>query len=89
MFSLGAYPAVTLRAEPNESVYCEAYRVDDKILRELDRLEGHPTFYERVITFDVFREMRGYIYIMGGDDPHLEGCKEVKSGDWVQWKKGI
>lgn len=89
MFSLGAYPAITLRAEPSESVYVEAYRVTDKTLAELDRLEGHPTFYTRMLTFDVFREMRGYIYAMAGDSHYLDKAEEIKSGDWVRWKKGI
>lgn len=44
MHSLGAFPAVV----PGEGViHGEIYRVSSKTLARLDRLEGHPNFYER------------------------------------------
>lgn len=41
-------PYMIPSSDPEDAVYGELYRVtDDRVLRGLDRLEGHPTFYER------------------------------------------
>ena len=45
MLDLGAYPAVIHGG--HKEVEGELYRVNDAILSDLDRLEGHPHFYER------------------------------------------
>ena len=45
MINLGAYPAVI--AGGTKEVMGEMYQVDDETLIRLDRLEGHPSFYER------------------------------------------
>ena len=45
MVNLGAYPAVI--AGGKKEVMGEVYQVDEETLARLDRLEGHPSFYER------------------------------------------
>lgn len=44
LFDLGPYPFIK---EGDDLVYGEIYRVGPQTLASLDRLEGHPTFYER------------------------------------------
>jgi gamma-glutamylaminecyclotransferase len=51
----------------------EVYRVNDAQLRGLDRLEGHPTFYERRRTDVVVdgKLVDAWMYfIVGGFDYH-------------------
>lgn len=45
MFSLGYFPAIR---KGEGTVYGEVYEVTPEQLQRLDRLEGHPTFYERI-----------------------------------------
>jgi gamma-glutamylaminecyclotransferase len=45
MFSLGGFPGVV--AKGNTSIRGEIYDVLDEVLHDLDRLEGHPRWYER------------------------------------------
>ena len=44
MLDLGAFPALI---EGHMDIEGELYAVDDATFAALDRLEGHPTFYER------------------------------------------
>lgn len=74
MISLGAFPALI----PSEEFHLtrgEVYEVDEDTLSNLDRLEGHPDFYERV-------EVQGLqVYVMKKE---VAGSRavEVKYGDW-------
>lgn len=45
MLHLGGFPGIVPKG--NTSIYGELYEVDDRLLKSLDRLEGHPTFYHR------------------------------------------
>lgn len=46
MFDTGGFPVV-FQEQPNANVQGEVYDVSDEILARLDRLEGHPDFFER------------------------------------------
>ena len=46
MLHLGGFPGVVKKG--NTSITVELYDVDEETLRRLDRLEGHPGFYERL-----------------------------------------
>lgn len=83
MYSLGGFPAILPRGKRTDIVYGEVYEVDDETLAALDRLEGHPRFYERQ-EHEVFVEnynawMPCYVYIFQqpvDDDSYIE------SGSW-------
>ena len=45
MLRLGGFPGIVRSGETE--IKGELYEVDDATLRRLDRLEGHPSFYER------------------------------------------
>ncbi len=45
LLHLGGFPGLVEKG--NTSVHGEIYDVDDATLRQLDRLEGHPSFYCR------------------------------------------
>src|SRR3990167_7147480 len=46
LLNLGAFPGM-VPGLPNQRVFGEVYRISDEVLRQLDRLEGHPHFYSR------------------------------------------
>lgn len=48
MFSLGAFPFCTKGG--NNTIYGEMYEVDDSVMSNLDKLEGHPEFYRREVV---------------------------------------
>ncbi len=80
MYSNGGYPILSL-LEPEHKVEVEVYVVGDTTLRDLDRLEGYPGWYNRTIrTFkmDTGEEVKAYIY---HQDISLER-PIVPNGDW-------
>lgn len=77
MYSLGAYPAVKNDKDSPHAISVEVYEVDDKALVDLDRLEGHPRFYQRQVTKTNYGD--AFIYTMDG----LRGdAPVVETGNW-------
>lgn len=78
--SLGAFPALIPTDDMIErTVHGELYEVDDYTLDDLDRLEGHPTFYERrEVVLDNGR--RAWTYFLKGAHYHDHGV--IESGSW-------
>ncbi|MDH4120503.1 MAG: gamma-glutamylcyclotransferase [Deltaproteobacteria bacterium] len=78
LVDLGAYPAVITRG--TTAVYGELYEVDEDILRNLDRLEGHPDFYRRT-PIQLASSHSAEIYLL---NLKLPSYKVIPSGDWRQ-----
>ena len=80
MADLGGIPCVTQHG--NTTLKGEMYSVDEETLARLDRLEGHPSFYERKRVHTSGGE--AWIYLI--DEPHYyeDGRRIVKSGNWGQ-----
>jgi gamma-glutamylcyclotransferase (GGCT)/AIG2-like uncharacterized protein YtfP len=77
LFDLGPFPAMSARGQT--AVVGEIYAVDDATLVRLDRLEGHPSFYQRTrIRLDDGREVQ--TYLMGRTK--MRGRVRIPSGDW-------
>lgn len=53
LYDLGAFPGAVMSSEASDCVYGEIYEVhhdnEDFVRQSLDRLEGHPSFYERQV----------------------------------------
>ena len=47
LLSMGSYPGAI---SGDDSLVVEVYEVTDNVLARLDQLEGHPTFYERLLV---------------------------------------
>ena len=75
MFGLGAYPGVAQGG--STAVFGEVYRVDAKGLKRLDRLEGFPRFYGRVLIPS--RYGRAWMYLYRG---RTKGRPVIGSGNW-------
>ena len=76
MISLGGFPGIVRGGET--PISGEIFEVSDEVLARLDRLEGHPTWYERqditvTLTDGSTTEVEGYVlpasYLTRG--PHI------------------
>jgi gamma-glutamylaminecyclotransferase len=77
LFDLGSFPAMSTGGET--AVLGEVYAVDEATLARLDRLEGHPSFYQRTrIRLDDGREVQTYLM----DRARMRGRVLIASGDW-------
>jgi gamma-glutamylcyclotransferase (GGCT)/AIG2-like uncharacterized protein YtfP len=80
LFDLGAFPGM-VRARQG-AVFGEVYEVDGPTLEALDRLEGHPRFYERTeITLASPAEGEPvWTYLLRPEQ--VAGRKRIESGSW-------
>ena len=61
----------------NTAITVEVYEVDEVTMRNLDRLEGYPYYYDRKEVSTEF----GDAWIYFREEP---GKDEIPSGDWAQ-----
>jgi gamma-glutamylaminecyclotransferase len=77
LFDLGPFPAMSTGGET--AVLGEIYAVDEATLARLDRLEGHPSFYQRTqIRLEGGQEVDTYLM----DRARMRGRAPIASGDW-------
>jgi gamma-glutamylcyclotransferase (GGCT)/AIG2-like uncharacterized protein YtfP len=82
MYSLGAFPMCVL-GDTGDVITGECYEIDEHTLRQTDRLEGFPRFYDRKIvdaTTEDGQTLSGWIYF--GSPDYARGAKLVKTGTW-------
>lgn len=79
LVDLGSYPALIEGGAM--AVVGEVYAVNEPMLRRLDRLEGHPEYYQRRrIRLASGREVEAYLM----DAAAVAHRPRVASGDWCQ-----
>jgi gamma-glutamylaminecyclotransferase len=77
LFDLGSFPAMSTGGET--VVLGEVYAVDEATLARLDRLEGHPSFYQRTqIRLEGGQEVQTYLM----DRNRMHERARISSGDW-------
>lgn len=81
MLHLGGFPGIVRSGET--AIHGELYEVDEGTLHRLDRLEGHPSFYERqpmkVVLEGTEVAAEGYVLPLG----YLSrGAKQLPDGVW-------
>jgi gamma-glutamylcyclotransferase (GGCT)/AIG2-like uncharacterized protein YtfP len=77
LFDLGHFPAMSTGGQT--VVRGEVYAVDDQTLVRLDRLEGHPDFYQRMpIRLADGQEVQTYLM----NDARARQRPAILSGDW-------
>ena len=82
LVSLGAFPAMV--AGGATAVVGEVYEVDPYTLAALDRLEGHPRFYQRrPIRLEDGDEV--FTYLLSPEQ--ARGQTRIPSGDWTEAKQ--
>lgn len=80
MYSLGGYPCVSLHG--NNTIHLEVYDIDEETLKHLDRLEGHPRFYQREIVETSIGP--AWIYLI--NNAEQQGYNTVvASGSWREY----
>jgi gamma-glutamylaminecyclotransferase len=81
LFDLGHFPAMSMGGQT--VVRGEVYAVDDQTLVRLDRLEGHPEFYQRTpIRLADGREVQTYLM----NDVKTRRRPAILSGDWRAYR---
>jgi gamma-glutamylcyclotransferase (GGCT)/AIG2-like uncharacterized protein YtfP len=79
MVSLGGFPGVIPGGQ--ESITIEVFRVNNpQIERQLDYLEGYPSFYDKMTIETSFGPANMYIL----DGSYLSRNPKVESGDWKE-----
>lgn len=81
MLHLGGFPGIVQSGDT--AIHGEVYRVSNATLTQLDRLEGHPTFYERkplmVTGMDGSpMDVQGYVLPL----TWLDGRNVIPTGVW-------
>lgn len=79
MYSYGGFPYIS---QGEGEITIEVYKVDDKTLVPLDRLEGYPSFYNRM-QVETSQGLAWIYYINQGSNN-----RPVLSGDWVRHLSG-
>jgi gamma-glutamylcyclotransferase (GGCT)/AIG2-like uncharacterized protein YtfP len=82
MYSLRGFPGVTHHGSTN--IKGEVYEVDSNTFRDLDRLEGYPTFYTREVIDTPYG--KAWIYLL--NYPYNLSNEEVEDGDWRHYYSG-
>lgn len=82
MYNLGAFPAVVENGE--YTVSGEVYKIDTKILKHVDALEGHPSFYTRKIK-GLDTGQSAWVYFLP-KKAIIPCCQIIKEGVWnAKW----
>lgn len=76
MRHLGGFPGVHLHG--NDQVHGEIYEVTEDVMFRLDRLEGHPNFYERQIV----DSSKGPVWVYLFPENHMLDNSVIKDGVW-------
>lgn len=88
MFSLGAFPVIS----PGKGrIAVELYEVDEGVMSSLDRLEGYPTFYNRMKVDIPGQEDQAWIYFMENPQENYGKYRggqleKVESGSWKAYR---
>ncbi len=78
LVDLGAFPAMV--AGGANSVEGELYAVNQRVLADLDRLEGHPCFYRRTaVNLEDGAAVEAYLM----PSAIVAGRPRIASGDWL------
>ncbi len=80
MLDLGSFPGLVFG---NEQVKGELYKVDDDTMAALDRLEGHPSFYKRLVFNFVDEQdvvVPAWVYILQDD---YSSSTTVEDCNWL------
>lgn len=78
MFSLGGFPYIK---PADGEITIEVYAVPITAMKDLDRLEGYPHFYDRMLVDTT--KGQAWIYFIAD---YGSGYGKVDSGDWVQYR---
>lgn len=63
LYNLGSFPGLIEDNETGKAIKGEIWRVEERVIPRLDRLEGHPHFYRReFLEIDGVDDVQGYIF---------------------------
>lgn len=83
MISLGGFPGL-IPSEENHDIVVEAWSVDKDTYRNVEYLEGWPSFYQKAVVKTSAGE--GEVYVLESKR-YQSGYPSVESGDWSEYYK--
>lgn len=86
LFDLGPYPAVVLEGESR--VGGEIFEATDPVVRDLDRIEGHPHYYKRERVKELTTDQDVWVYFLPRKNLH-KGARRITNGMWSGVKGGM
>jgi len=93
IFDLGYFPACIFTDNPEDVVHGEVYSVCKETLRDLDRLEGYPRYYDRMnvnnllmMEYPITMREPIWIYIQKIEQLR-ESAEHIESGNWREFCK--
>lgn len=78
MLHLGGFPGVIDRGET--AIHGEVFSVDDKVFKDLDRLEGYPHLYTRKEIDTEYG--KSWVYLINDVDGRESRCPIIEDGIW-------
>lgn len=79
MISLQSYPGLVPSIE-NKNIVVELYEVSDDVYKNVEFLEGYPSYYQKAIISTSLGEVEVYVLEQGYANYPL-----VENGDWVKY----
>jgi gamma-glutamylcyclotransferase (GGCT)/AIG2-like uncharacterized protein YtfP len=92
MYDLGAFPGVKLAVSASSpaTVHGELFQVTPEALKQMDRFEGHPTYYKRTkvqVTQATGEQCEAWVYEY---QPALRMHEQlVESGVWLEMQHDL
>lgn len=83
MISLGGFPGL-IPSEENNDIVVEVWSVDKDTYRNVEYLEGWPSFYQKAVVNTSVGE--GEVYVLESQR-YQSGYPSVESGDWSEYYK--
>lgn len=80
MYSLGGFPGIIIDKSNTKNIKIELFKVTQEELNSLDRLEGYPDFYDRMLVHTEYGD--SYIYFLHSKNRYHNELPLVESGDW-------
>lgn len=82
MVSLGGFPGVILNG--NQQITIDVFRVSsERVLKNLDSLEGYPSFYQKTDINTKWGKAKMYIL----SEEKYGNLSVIESGDWKEYRK--
>lgn len=81
-----SYPAAVKTNNDNDQIVADVYKIDQLKLNQLDLLESHPEYYERVQIYNKQLNLTGWIYCVPISDVERiqKKCFFIENGNWIK-----
>ena len=86
MISMGGFPGLIQDESVNNKIFVETYEVSDRVFKSVERLEGYPHFYDRVMVDTPFGDSEVYVLASGAGNDRLVPSNDDGVINWREYK---